>query len=210
MKKLIFFNFLGALFFSGCASEKLNPTIEAHRAKPKVTIKSSKVAKIKRVNSKNSRVYIVKGSDTLSKIAKEHGVKVSYLKRINMLQDSNYLTVGKKLYIKNGSKHKPKTRIKLTATAYTSHKSQTDDTPFLAAWNNKIRPGMKIIAVSPDLIEKYGLKNGSKVKIEGLKDYYTVRDKMNPKFTNRIDIYMGLNKHKALQWGKRRITLAWD
>ena len=199
MKILILLSFIGILFFSGCASEKLSPTIQTHKTK-------QRVVKIKTIHNKKSRIYIVKQGDSLSKIAKHFGVKLAYLKKINMLQDTNYITVGKKLYIKSNKKN----RIKLTATAYTSHKSQTDNTPFVAAWNNKIRPGMKIIAVSPDLIEKYGLKNGSKVKIEELKDYYTVRDKMNPRFKNRIDIYMGLNKHKALKWGKRKITLAWD
>ncbi len=77
----------------------------------------------------------------------------------------------------------------------------------MAAWNNKIKPGMKIIAVSRDLIKKYGLTNGKKVKIQGLPGLYTVRDKMNKRFRSRIDIYMGLNKKKALQWGKRKIVL---
>ena len=98
-------------------------------------------------------------------------------------------------------------KLHLTATAYTSHKNQTDSTPFLAAWNNKIKPGMKIIAVSRDLIKNYGLDNGVKVKIKGLKGLYTVRDKMNKRYKKRIDIYMGLNKKRALRWGKRKVVL---
>ncbi len=30
-----------------------------------------------------------------------------------------------------------KRKLRVTATAYTSHKAQTDNTPFLAAWNNR-------------------------------------------------------------------------
>ncbi len=114
---------------------------------------------------------------------------------------------SKKLkYTKNNDfKHK----IRVVATAYTSHKRQTDDTPYLAAWNNPIRPGMKIIAVSPDLIRKYGLTNGIRVKISGLPGIYTVRDKMNKRLRNHIDIYMGNNIRRALKWGRRRVVLYW-
>jgi len=68
---------------------------------------------------------------------------------------------------------------------------------------------MKIIAVSPDLIRKYGITNGTKVKISGLRGIYTVRDKMNPRLRNHIDIYMGLDRRKALRWGRRRVILYW-
>jgi len=114
---------------------------------------------------------------------------------------------SKKLKYLNNQNFKHKIRV--VATAYTSHERQTDDTPFLAAWNNPIRPGMKIIAVSPDLIRKYGLTNGVKVKISGLKGIYIVRDKMNKKLRNHIDIYMGTNIRKALKWGRRRVVLYW-
>ncbi len=102
-----------------------------------------------------------------------------------------------------------KRKLRVTATAYSSHRGQTDKTPFLAAWNNRIRPGMKIIAVSRDMLTRYGLRNGSKVKIGGLPGYYTVRDKMNKRFKKRIDIYMGTNRRKALRWGRRSVMLYW-
>ena len=100
-----------------------------------------------------------------------------------------------------------KRKLSVTATAYTSHRGQTDRTPFLAAWNNRIRPGMKIIAVSRDLITRYGITNGKKVRISGLKGIYTVRDKMNKKWHRKIDIYMGTSRWRALRWGRRRVTL---
>ena len=100
-----------------------------------------------------------------------------------------------------------KRKLRVTATAYSSHSGQTDKTPFLAAWNNRIRPGMKIIAVSRDMLTRYGLRNGSKVKIGGLPGYYTVRDKMNKRYRKRIDIYMGMNRRKALRWGRRSVIL---
>jgi 3D (Asp-Asp-Asp) domain-containing protein len=103
-------------------------------------------------------------------------------------------------------KHEFKQRV--TATAYTSHHSQTDATPFLAAWNNKLSPRRKSIAVSRDLIKK-GLGNGVRVRISGLRGIYTVRDKMNKRWKNKIDIYMGTNRKKALRWGKRKVTIRW-
>ena len=98
-------------------------------------------------------------------------------------------------------------KLRVTATAYSSHASQTDSTPFLAAWNNRIRPGMKIIAVSRDMLTRFGLKNGSRVRIGGLPGYYTVRDKMNKRYKKRIDIYMGMNRRKALRWGRQSVIL---
>ncbi len=100
-------------------------------------------------------------------------------------------------------------KIRVIATAYTSHRDQTDRTPFLAAWNNRIRPGMKIIAVSKDLIRKYGITNGTRVKISGLPGTYVVRDKMHPKWRRKIDIYMGTNRRRALRWGRRSVLLYW-
>lgn len=100
-----------------------------------------------------------------------------------------------------------KRKIGVYATAYTSHVEQTDSTPFLAAWNNHIRPGLKIIAVSRDLITKYGITNGTKVRISGLRGVYVVRDKMHTKWRRRIDIYMGTNRRRAFRWGKRRVVL---
>lgn len=111
---------------------------------------------------------------------------------------------GSKL-IRGFGKHK----LRVTATAYSSHRGQTDKTPFLAAWNNHIRPGMKIIAVSRDLLIKYGLRNGSRVRIAGLSGVYRVRDKMNKRFRKRIDIYMGTDRRKALRWGRRSVVLYW-
>jgi len=96
----------------------------------------------------------------------------------------------------------------VTATAYTSHKSQTDKTPFLAAWNNRLKPSVKSIAVSRDLLDR-GLTNGTYVTIDGLHGRYKVLDKMNKRWKKKIDIYMGTNIKKARRWGKRKVTIRW-
>ena len=99
-------------------------------------------------------------------------------------------------------------RLKVIATAYTSHPAETSGDPYLAAWNNRLTPGEKSIAVSRDLIG-LGLTNGTEVKIEGLPGTYTVRDKMNKRWRRRIDIYMGNDRERALEWGKQRVALSW-
>ena len=101
-------------------------------------------------------------------------------------------------------------RLKVTATAYTSHANQTDSTPNIAAWGDRLKPGMKVIAVSRDLLKVYGLKHKQKVRIKGLKGEYMVLDKMNKRWRKKIDIYMGMDKKKAFRWGRRKVEILWN
>ena len=98
--------------------------------------------------------------------------------------------------------------IKVTATAYSSSSVETDATPYLAAWRNTLNPTVPSIAVSRDLLD-IGLTNGMKVRIKGLKGEFLVLDKMNKKWKNKIDIYMGNDRQKALNWGKRKVEVYW-
>jgi len=100
--------------------------------------------------------------------------------------------------------------LRVTATAYTSHVNQTDSTPNIAAWGDRLYPGMKSIAVSRDLLKVYGLKHKQKVRIKGLKGEYAVLDKMNKRWTKKIDIYMGMDKRKAFKWGRRKVEIHWN
>lgn len=99
--------------------------------------------------------------------------------------------------------------LEVTATAYTSTPGQTDDTPNIAAWGDVLEPGMKVIAVSRDLLQ-LGLKHGDKVQIEGLEGEFTVLDKMNKRWERKIDIYMGDDLEEARDWGKQKVTIIWD
>ncbi len=111
----------------------------------------------------------------------------------------------------NAPRNKPfSKRLRVVATAYTSHVDQTDSTPNIAAWGDRLYPGMKSIAVSRDLLKVYGLKHGQKVRIKGLKGEYAVLDKMNKRWTKKIDIYMGMDKRKAFQWGRRNVEILWN
>lgn len=97
----------------------------------------------------------------------------------------------------------------VTATAYNSLAGQTDSTPDIAAWGDKLKPGTAAIAVSRDLLEK-GLKRHKKVRIHGLPGEYVVLDKMHRRWENRIDIYMGEDVEAARRFGKRRVRISWD
>ena len=92
--------------------------------------------------------------------------------------------------------------LSVAASAYNSLPSQTANNPAIAAWGDRLKPGMNAIAVSRDLIKK-GLTHGTKVRIKGLPGVYIVRDKMAARWKNKIDIYMGKDVEAALDWGMR-------
>lgn len=99
--------------------------------------------------------------------------------------------------------------LEVTATAYTSSRGETSGTPNLGAWGDTLKPGMRAIAVSRDLIE-LGLTRNQKVRISGLAGTYVVLDKMNKRWKRKIDIYMGNDKKKAKEWGKKQVTVFWS
>lgn len=98
--------------------------------------------------------------------------------------------------------------IKVTATAYNSVEAQTKKgNPALAAWGDTLEPGMKAIAISRDFLKEGLLQHNSIVKIEGLDSTYTVLDKMNKRWSRKIDIYMGLDEEAARNWGKKEVEI---
>ncbi|KZX81476.1 hypothetical protein A3717_37335, partial [Alcanivorax sp. HI0013] len=76
----------------------------------------------------------------------------------------------------------------------------------LAAWGDRLTPGMKAIAVSRDLIP-LGLDYNAEVQIEGLPGTWQVKDKMHWRWKKKIDIYMGEDIQAARQWGRRKVTI---
>lgn len=97
--------------------------------------------------------------------------------------------------------------LTVTATAYNSLPSQTSHIhPGITAWGDSIQPGMKYIAVSRDLLQK-GLTYNTMVKIKGFDGVYQVKDKMHFRWRNRIDIYMGIDKKKAVEWGRKKVEI---
>jgi len=98
----------------------------------------------------------------------------------------------------------------VTATAYNSVEHQTKKGNVgLAAWGDILEPGERAIAVSRDLIKK-GIDYNEEVEIEGLKGIYIVKDKMNKRWKNKIDIYMGLDEKAARQWGNQVVDIQFN
>ena len=98
--------------------------------------------------------------------------------------------------------------IEVTATAYNSLAYQTNSNPNITAFGDSLKPGMKYIAVSRDLLAM-GLTHNTPVAIKGLNGLYIVKDKMNRRWRNRIDIYMGEDVQAAKKWGRKRVTITY-
>lgn len=96
--------------------------------------------------------------------------------------------------------------LEVTASAYNSTKAQTDGNPFIAAWGDTLKPKVKSVAVSRDLMKTI-LPYQTKIKIEGLEGIYMVNDKMHHKWKNRIDIYFGEDIKAARNWGIKKVKI---
>lgn len=94
------------------------------------------------------------------------------------------------------------------ASAYNSRHGQTDASPSIAAWGDRLRPGMKVIAVSRDLLA-LGLRRGQRVRIDGLEGEFVVLDRMPSRWHQKIDIYMGNDVRAAREWGVREVEIRW-
>lgn len=101
--------------------------------------------------------------------------------------------------------------MEVTATAYNSVESQTKKgDPVTAAWGDKLKPGIKSIAVSRDLLQEEGIEHGAEVRIKGLPGKFMVLDKMNKRWKKKIDIYMGENVAQAKEWGRQKVEISWE
>ncbi len=98
--------------------------------------------------------------------------------------------------------------LRVKASAFNSLCAQTDSTPDIGAWGDRLTPGMKAIAVSADLIE-IGLARGQRVRIHGLDGEFVVADRMSSRWQRKIDIYMGEDVKAARQWGVREVEIVW-
>ncbi|NNC69314.1 MAG: 3D domain-containing protein [Flavobacteriaceae bacterium] len=96
--------------------------------------------------------------------------------------------------------------LEVKATAYNSTKAQTFGNPSIAAWGDTLKPGMKCIAISRDLIA-LGIQHNTPVKIEGLDGIFLVKDKMHRRKRKQIDIYLGKDIKKAKAWGVKRLKI---
>ena len=97
--------------------------------------------------------------------------------------------------------------LRVTATAFNSVPSQTDGQPHLTASGERLRPGLRALAVSRDL-EQAGLTFGTHVEVEGHGEW-VVLDRMAPRWRRKIDLYMGADEAAALRFGEREVQIRW-
>ncbi|MEN2283423.1 hypothetical protein AAGF08_14855 [Algoriphagus sp. SE2] len=127
--------------------------------------------------------------------------------RTNQTRTISFLTVA--IFLLLISCKGPEIRsMQVTASAYNSLKSQTSNQPNITAWGDTLKPGMKAIAISRDLLDS-GLYHKLEVTIEGLEGKYMVLDLMNRRWTKKIDLYMGTDVEKAEEWGNQEVTITW-
>ena len=95
------------------------------------------------------------------------------------------------------TKYTNKISYEVTVTTYNPTKHQCDDTPDITADGTRIKTWRateyRYVALSRDLLSRWGgpFNYGDYIVIEGAGDrdgVYQVRDTMNPKWTNRVDI----------------------
>jgi len=109
------------------------------------------------------------------------------------------------------AKDKRKKSLTVTATAYTAQSvGQSRKSLPRAANGERLTPDVSAIAVSPDLVDEYGLELDKTVHIDGLDGDYKIMDLTSPRLSKTIDIYFGNDQAAARQWGRRVLTLTWE
>ncbi|PRX49829.1 3D domain-containing protein [Salegentibacter salegens] len=100
--------------------------------------------------------------------------------------------------------------LEVTASAYNSLSWQTGaGGANITAWGDTLKPGLRAIAVSRDLIKK-GLEHNTQVKIEGFDSVFLVKDKMHYRWKNKIDIYMDEDVQKAREFGRKKLKIYYE
>lgn len=119
------------------------------------------------------------------------------------------MAVGNRIHKISIEKEDESNVYHVKATMYTINPAQTDSTPLVTASGYKLHPSNpkkhRIIAVSRDLKKKF--KFGEKVRVEGIgkkSGIYTVRDVMNKRWKNKIDILINPGE-KAISYNKARL-----
>ena len=128
-----------------------------------------------------------------------------------MCRQSGIIIIFCGLVLGCNTKRNPECNLKsyeVIATAYNSVVWQTNSNPNITAFGDSLKPGLRYVAVSRDLLDS-GLVHNTKLKIEGFDSLFTVKDKMNRRYKRRIDIYMGIDVKKARQWGKKKVEISY-
>jgi len=111
-----------------------------------------------------------------------------------------------------GGRYTPTNEVVVDATIYHAVEGQTDSTPLITASGKHIDPsnpaGHRWIAVSRDL-EELGFVFGKRVMVMGaehMDGIYTVEDRMNRRWTKRIDFLVN-ESMRGGKWENIKIIL---
>lgn len=120
--------------------------------------------------------------------------------RITITSEKNHLiTTGEDALVSDNSPVIFKNIGHMKITAYSSTPDQTDDSPFIMASGKHVYDG----AVAANF-----LPLGTKVKMPDLygDKVFTVEDRMHPRFSDRMDIWMA-TRSEASRFGLRRARI---
>ncbi len=93
----------------------------------------------------------------------------------------------------------PRQTMKIVVTAYNSEPGQTDDTPFITAFNTHVRDGI----VATNFLPK-----GTMVRFPDVygDKIFVVEDRMNKRYYYRMDIWMA-DKQEAIKFGAKYLKV---
>lgn len=141
--------------------------------------------------------FFLNTNDTLGTGQQENNANLSVMQNSSLISISSPVTPGAASIAKTNP-------IKLremlvAASAYSSTPDQTDDSPFITAWNTHVRDG--IIATN-------FLPFGTKIKIPDLygDKIFTVEDRMNRRYWYKVDLWFP-DRQSALEFGIKNIKI---
>jgi len=127
------------------------------------------------------------------------GLEYGYIEATSAEVSQNEVAEPKTL--PESSPRRSTVRIKAVITAYSSTRSQTDSSPFIAASGKRVHDGM---------IAANWLPFGAKLKIPSLygDKIFVVEDRMNPRYGyGRMDIWMDAPIKEVRRFGVRRVEV---
>lgn len=101
--------------------------------------------------------------------------------------------------------------LEVKASAYNSVPYQTrpGSAGNITAWGDTLVDSIPSIAISRDLLDS-GLVHGTMVKIHGYTENFVVNDKMNKRYTKRVDIHFGKDIKAARKFGVKKLKICWE
>jgi len=89
-----------------------------------------------------------------------------------------------------------------TVTAYTSYPEQTWGDPCIGAWGDNLCE----LYAEHSICASNAYVKGTRLHVDGWGEC-TVLDRMNSRYPDRVDIYMGYDTPAAMQWGIRTVNV---